>query len=268
MLRVIETLEKEHPCTIVPTFLGAHTIPPEYQSDPDGYVELVIGEMIPAVAQWYGTSVFQSQGTPLFIDVFCEDHAFNVEQSRRVLEAGQAAGMLAKIHTDQFHALGGTEMAVSIGAVSADHLDVTGQADIARLAGSSTICVPLPAVTVNFGQSAFAPARSMIDAGAALALATDFNPGSAPCPSLPLVMALSCRYQRLTPAEVLHAVTINAAWAVGLGQRVGSLEVGRQADLFILKAADYRHLAYFFGGSPVEAVIKGGEVVWPQPHRH
>jgi imidazolonepropionase len=158
-------------------------------------------------------------------------------------------------------------MAVSIGAVSADHLDVTGQADIDQLAGAATICVPLPAVTVNFGHSAFAPARSMIDAGAALALATDFNPGSAPCPSLPLVMALACRYQRLTPAEALHAVTINAAWAIGLGERVGSLEVGRQADLLILKAGDYRHLAYFFGGGPAEAVIKGGEVIWPQPQQ-
>jgi imidazolonepropionase len=261
MLRVIEQLDLSHPCTLVPTFLGAHTLPPEYKNDPDGYVDLVIDEMIPAVAGWYTQSHFPQQNRPLFIDVFCEDHAFDVDQSRRILQSGQAAGMGAKIHVDQFNALGGTQMAVEIGAVTADHLDVTSDDGLQALANSDTISVPLPAANFNLGHTHFANGRGLIDAGGALALATDLNPGSAPCYSMPLVMTIACRYLRLLPAEALLASTINAAYALGMAQHIGSIEVGKQADLLLLKEADYRHVAYFFGGNPVAKVMVKGQWV-------
>ena len=261
MLRVIERLDLTHPCTLIPTFLGAHTLPPEYKDDPAGYVELVIEGMIPVVAEWYTNSHFKTQNIPLFIDVFCEDHAFDVDQSRRILRAGQAAGMRAKIHVDQFNAFGGLQMAVEIGAISADHLDVTDAVGIQVLAESDTVSVPLPAANFNLGHTQFANGRDLIEAGAALALATDLNPGSAPCYSMPLVMAIANRYLRLLPAETLIAATINAAYAIGMADRVGSIEVGKVADILILKAADYRHLSYFLGGNPVKTVIKNGVVI-------
>jgi imidazolonepropionase len=177
------------------------------------------------------------------------------------LEAGLALGLPAKIHADEFKTLGGVALAVELGAVSADHLDVTPPAEVLALAASNTIGVVLPAVNFNLGSSHFADARAMIEAGVALALATDLNPGSAPGPSLPLVMALACRYQRLLPAEALNASTINAAFAIGLGNRLGSLEVGKQADLLIVDAPDYRHLAYQFGLNLVEQVVKRGQLV-------
>ena len=261
MLRVIEALDREHACTVVPTFLGAHTLPPEFKDDAAGYVELVIEEMMPAVAAWFAASHFGAQGTPLFIDVFCEEHAFDVAQSRRILAAGQARGLGAKLHVDQFNALGGTQMAVELGAISADHLDVSGTNEIDALAQSSTVAVPLPAANFNLGHTTFANGRALVDAGGALALATDLNPGSAPCYAMPLVMAIASRYLRLLPSETLVASTINAAHAVGLGERVGSIEVGKQADLLILKASDYRHLSYFLGGNPIAEIIKRGKLI-------
>ena len=261
MLRVIEQLDLAHPCTLVPTFLGAHTLPPEYKNNAEGYVQLVIGEMIPAVAEWYEQSHFAEQGTPLFIDVFCEDHAFDVAQSRRILAAGKAAGMGVKIHVDQFNAMGGVEMAVELGAISADHLDVTAEVGIAVLADSEVVAVPLPAANFNLGHTDFARGRQMVDAGAAVALATDLNPGSAPCYSMPLVMAIANRYLRLLPGESLNAATINAAHSIGMADRVGSLEVGKGADLLVLKTADYRHTTYFLGHNPVAMVMKNGQII-------
>jgi imidazolonepropionase len=261
MLRVMEELDRTHPCTLVPTFLGAHTVAPEYRNDPAGYVELVMDEMIPAAAAWYAASDFRRLGRPFFIDVFCEEHAFDVEQSRRILQAGIAAGMRAKLHVDQFNALGGVAMAIELGAISVDHLDVSGPVEIAALGHADTLAVPLPAANFNLGDTSFAPARELVDAGAALALATDLNPGSAPCYGMPTVMAIACRYLGLLPAEALLAGTINAAHAIGMAGEVGSLEAGKAADLLLLKEADYRHVAYFFGGNPVAAVVKRGVMV-------
>lgn len=261
LLRAIEALAGQHTIDIVPTFLGAHAIPPEYQGRADAYTDLVIDEMLPAAAAWYQASFFAARHIPLFNDVFCEQNAFNLDQSRRVLAAGLALGLPVKIHADEFTALGGVSLAVELGAVSVDHLDVTTPAERAVLAASETVGVVLPAVNFNLGSHHFADARALIDDGAALALSTDINPGSAPCPSLPLVMAIACRYQQLLPAEALNAVTRNAAYAVGLGDEVGSLEPGQQADLLIVAAPDYRHLAYQFGGNLVETVIKRGQVV-------
>jgi imidazolonepropionase len=260
MLQAIAALDAIHPADLVPTFLGAHAVPPAYAGRADEYVDLVTGEMLPHVVEWYRHSSFASRHVPLFCDVFCEANVFDQSQAKRVLEAGLSHGLPAKIHADEFETLGGVTLAVELGAVSADHLDVTPAAEIEALATSSTLGVVLPAVNFNLGSSHFADARAMVDGGVALALATDINPGSAPCPSMPLVMAIACRTQRLLPAEALNASTINAAHAIGLGDRVGSIEVGKQADLLIVNAPDYRHLAYQFGTNLVERVIKRGQL--------
>jgi imidazolonepropionase len=260
MLEAIEILDEAHPIDLIPTFLGAHAIPPGYEYMED-YEDEVINIQIPDAADWYKESTFAERGIPLFVDVFCEQNAFNLRASQRILKKGQLAGMLVKAHVDEFTSLGGVSMAVELGAVSVDHLDVTTPEEIALLAKSNTIGVVIPAVNFNLGSHHFADARAMIDAGVALALATDINPGSAPCPSMPLVMAIACRYQKLLPAEALNACTINAAYAIGMGDRVGSIEVGKQADILIVNAPDYRHLAYQFGGNLVEQVIKRGKIL-------
>jgi imidazolonepropionase len=261
MLEATASLDAAHPADLVPTFLGAHAVPSAYAGHTGEYVDVVINEMLPQVAEWYRQSSFASRRVPLFCDVFCEADVFDQDQSRRVLETGLSHGLPAKIHADEFKTLGGVALAVALGAVSADHLDVTPPAEIEALAASPTVGVVLPAVNFNLGSSHFADARAMIDAGVALALATDINPGSAPCPSMPLVMAIACRYQRLLPAEALNASTVNAAYAIGLGDRTGSIEVGKQADLLIVNAPDYRHLAYQFGANLVERVIKRGQLL-------
>lgn len=261
LLGVVEALDQAHAIDLVPTFMGAHAIPPEYRNRGDDYVALVVEQMTPAIAAWYRATHFAARGVPLFADVFCERNAFDVEQSRRVLAAAKSHGMRIKAHVDEFSAMGGVAMALGLDACSVDHLDVTGSEDMRRIAQSDTIAVIIPAVTVNLGGTHFADARGLIDAGAALALTTDINPGSAPCPSLPLVMAIACRYQHLAPAEALNAVTINAAHAIGLGQHAGSLEAGKQADVLIVDAPDYRHLAYQFGANLVRTVVKRGRVL-------
>lgn len=268
MLRAIEALDGSRPIDLAPTLLAAHAVPPEYQAAGAGsYVARVITETTPAAAEWFARSPFPARGIPMFVDVFCEQAAFDVPQSRRVLQAGIAAGLRAKAHVDEFTSLGGVGMALDLGAVSVDHLDVTGAADIARIAASSAVAVVIPAVNFNLGSVRFADARGLVDAGAAVALCTDLNPGSAPCPSLPLVMAIACRYQHLSPAEAMTACTINAAHAIGLGDRIGSIEPGKQADMLILAAPDYRHLAYQFGATLVETVVKAGRIYRPIPPR-
>jgi imidazolonepropionase len=268
MLRAIEALDALHPIDLLPTFLGAHAIPPAYKTHPDGYVDLVIDQMLPTAALWFQNSTFKTQNSKLktqnsklFCDVFCEANVFSLAQSRRVLTAGLAHGLRPKLHADEFISLGGVGLAVELGAVSVDHLEATPPADIDRLAASGTVGVVMPAVNFNLGSHEFAPARAMLDAGVALALATDLNPGSAPCPSMQFVMALAARYQRLLPAEALNAATINAAHALGLGERLGSLEVGKQADLLILTVPDYRQLVYQFGGNLVGQVVKRGRLM-------
>ena len=261
LLRTIEQLHETHPMALIPTFLGAHAVPPAYKGRTDAYVDLVVEEMIPAAAAWYAASPFAREKTPFFCDVFCEAGVFDVAQSRRVLEAGLSHGMAPKLHADEFENLGGVTLAVELGATSVDHLDVTPPEEVARLAASDTVGVVIPAVNFNLGSCHFADARGLIDAGVTLALATDINPGSAPTPSLPMVMAIATRYQKLLPAEALNASTINAAYAIGMGDRIGSLQRGKRADILILDTADYRHLAYEFGKNFVEVVIKDGKVV-------
>jgi imidazolonepropionase len=259
MLHAIARLDEMHPAELIPTFLGAHAIPPEYQERAEDFTQHVIDTLIPMAADWYRASHFAAKNTPFFIDVFCEQNAFSLDQSRHVLEAGVAHGMRVKAHVDEFMNLGGAKMAVDLGAVSIDHLDVTSATEVEHLAHSDTVSVIIPAVNFNLGSTHYADARGMIDAGAAVALATDFNPGSAPCPSMQMVMAIACRYQHLLPSEAFNASTINAAYAVGMGDKLGSIQIGKQADLLLINAPDYRHLAYQFGGNLVKQVIKQGK---------
>jgi imidazolonepropionase len=260
LLAAIETLAEHTPLDIVPTFLGAHATPPEFAGQSDAYIDLICTEMLPAVRAWWEGARFATSGVPLFNDVFCEAGVFDRAQTARVLAAGARLGLRPKLHADEFVTLGGVGLAVALHAISADHLDVTPPEDVAALAAADTVAVLLPGVNFHLGSRHFADARALIDAGAAVALATDFNPGSAPILALPLVMALACRYQRLTPAEAINAVTLNAAHAIGLGDRLGSLEAGKQADVLIVNAPDYRHLVYWLGANLVEGVVKRGEM--------
>ena len=261
LLAAIEQLAATAPQDIVPTLLAAHAVPPEFAGDPDGYVDLVCTEMLPAAHAWWRASRFAETDAPFCNDVFCEQGVFDVAQARRVLETGARLGLRPKIHADEFVALGGTRLGAELAAISVDHLDVTPPDEIALLAASPTIAVLLPGVNFHLGSRHFADARAWIEAGAAIALASDFNPGSAPLLSLPLAMAIACRYQRLTPAEALNAVTINAAHAIGLGHRLGSLEAGKQADVLILDVPDYRQLVYWLGVNPVVGVVKQGRLL-------
>ncbi|GAB4575090.1 MAG: imidazolonepropionase [Anaerolineae bacterium] len=257
MLNAIATLEARHPIRVVPTFLGAHAIPPEYADNPDGYVDLVINEMLPAVAEW------KSQHWPgnLFCDVFCEQGAFSLAQTRRILEAARHYSLLLKIHVDEFEPLGGTRLGVELGAVSVDHLDVTPDDEIALLGQSKTIGVSLPTTPFGLGASHYPPVQKLLDAGAAIALATDCNPGPAWTENMQFVLALATRYHRMPPAQALVACTLNAAHALALGTQVGSLTPGYAADLVIWQTGDYRELGYHFGVNLVEQVIIGGQTV-------
>jgi imidazolonepropionase len=261
-LEALAELQGSHPIDLVPTFLGAHAVPPEYRDHTDAYVELIIEEMLPAICLRWGQlrSTFDA-GWPLFCDVFCEDGAFDLAQSRRILEAARARGLGLKMHVDEFAPLGGTPLAVELGAVSVDHIVSTPSQHLAMLAGSETVGVALPGTPFGLAQREYTPARELIAQGGALALATDLNPGTCWCESMQFIVALACRYLRLLPAEALTAATINAAYAIGLGERVGSLEPGKLADLLVLDTDDYRALGYRFGTNLVRTVIKRGEVV-------
>jgi imidazolonepropionase len=193
-----------------------------------------------------------------FVDVFCETGAFDLDQSRRILSAARKLGFPVKIHADEFDNLGGASLAAQLGAVSADHLVATSPGDIAALAASDTVCVALPCTPFGLAEQHYTPARAILDAGGLLAIATDLNPGTAWCESMQFALALACRYMRLTPAQAIAAATINAAAAIGRADRIGSLSVGKQADLLILKVSDYRQLGYRFGTNLVDAVVKKG----------
>lgn len=262
MLRVIEELDKTHAIDIVPTVLAAHAVPPEFKGNTDGYVDLICEEMLPQAWDWYAGSHFAAYGIPFFADVFCEKNAFDREQADRILWQADLLGYRAKAHVDQFTNLGGSRLGVEAGATSIDHLDMISDGEIEALAKSETVGVVIPTENFNAGKTQFAPARKLIDSGCAVALSTDYNPGSAPCPSQPMAMAIACRYQKLLPAEALNAATINAAFGIGLGGSYGSIEIGKSADLVLLDMMDYRQIAYEFGGNAVIKTIKGGTVVY------
>jgi imidazolonepropionase len=260
MLEAILRLDDEHPVELTPTFLGAHAIPAEYSDHPEDYTDLICDEMLPTLASWWEKKAAER---PLpFVDVFCETGAFNLEQSRRILERAKKLGFRLKIHVDEFDGLGGTGLAVELGAISADHLVHTPTEDIEALGSSQTVAVSLPCTPFGLAESDYTPAKAILEAGGILALATDLNPGTAWCESMQFSIALACRYMRLTPAQAIAAATINAATAIARSDRVGSLEPGKQADVLIVEAPDYRHLGYRFGINLVMTVIKRGKIVF------
>ena len=261
MLAAILALDSEGPLDLVPTFLGAHAIPAEYKGNPDGYTDLVCNEMLPALKDWWPAQ-FTNSTIPQypFVDVFCETGAFSLEQSHRILSKAQALGFPLKIHADEFDNLGGASLAAELDAASADHLVVTSSADIAALGASSTVAVSLPCTPFGLAESQYTPAQELLDANAILAIATDINPGTAWNESMQFAIALACRSMKLTPAQAIVAATLNAAAAIGRSDKAGSVEPGKQADLLILDAPDYRHLGYRFGTNLVHTVIKKGHI--------
>ena len=250
-LQVIRELDDRHPMDLVATFMGAHLVPAEYKNDREAYVRLVCEEMMPAVRE---------QGIAKFCDVFCEADTFTVEESRRILEAGLKYGLRPKIHADEIEAIGGSCLAGEIGAISAEHLIVCPPEGIDALAKGGVIACLLPATSFNLG-AVFAPARDMVKAGVPVAMATDFNPGSCPCLNMQFVINLGCLKYKLTPEEVLTAVTLNGAAAIGMADRVGSVETGKQGDLVIWDAPDLDYICYRVGSNLAGTVIKKGAVV-------
>lgn len=250
-LRVYRRLNEELPARIISTFLGAHTIPPEYKSERENYIEILIQEMIPAVAE---------EGLARFCDIFIEESAFTVKEARRILKAGKDAGLRPKIHADQLTSCGGAELAAEVGAVSADHLEQVSENGIQMLANSGVIGVNLPIASLYTGQP-YLNCRKLVNQGVRVAIATDFNPGSAPSHDLELAMMLTCNHGRLTPAECLKGVTIHAASAVDSQDEIGSLETGKKADFVLIESEDVNFWLYHYNGSDIKAVYIDGKCV-------
>ncbi|MCM3538201.1 imidazolonepropionase [Priestia endophytica] len=247
-LRVMKELQQKHVIDLVPTFMGAHAVPPEFKGKEDEFVDYLIDKMLPIVAE---------ENLAEFNDVFCEKGVFTPEQSKRILEAGKEYGLVPKIHADEIEPYGGAELAAKVGAVSAEHLLKASDEGIHAMAKAGTIACLLPA-TALYLREEVAAGRKMIDAGVPVAISTDCNPGSSPTTSMPLVMNLACILMRLTPAEALTAATYNAACAINRQEQVGSLEVGKQADIVLWDVKNYQELQYLFGVNHVKAVWKKG----------
>ncbi|GBC59858.1 imidazolonepropionase [Desulfonema ishimotonii] len=249
MLRVIARVGRETPSDVVPTFLGAHAVPEAFRDNPDAFADLVIEEMLPAVS---------AQGIARFCDVFCEEGVFSVAQTRRILAAALKSGLGIKLHADEVHDLGGAGLAAELKAISADHLLAAGDAHIAAMAAAGVVANLLPGTAYSL-RKPFARARKMIESGLPVALATDCNPGSSYTESMPFIFGLAVMNMEMTPSEALTAATLNAAYAVGMAGKTGSLDVGKQADFLLLDGESPAILAYHAGVSPVSAVYKHGE---------
>ena len=252
-LSVIDKLNSTHPIDIVPTFMGAHAFPNEYKDDHLGYVELICKEMIPAVSE---------QGIAKFNDVFCEKDYFSINESRQILECGIKYGLKPRMHADEFVDSGAAELAGEIGAFSADHLMAVSEEGIKALADNNVIATLLPGTTFFLGKSNYAPARKLIDAGITIALATDYNPGSSHIQSMPFIISLACLFLGLTVEEAFAAATYNAAQTLGLHNEVGSIELGKKADLIIWDLDSLLDIPYYISNHPIQKVLKNGEVVF------
>jgi imidazolonepropionase len=256
LLRVIREVAARTSLELVPTFLGAHGIPPEFDGNPGSYAELVINEMLPRVS---------GEGLADFCDIFCERGYFDVETSRHVLTAAKQHGLKLRMHVDQLTDLGGAALAAELGAVTADHLEQTEGNGIAALKRANVQPVLLPGSVYALGKTRYPRARDMIDAGLPVILATDFNPGSSPTPSIPMVLSLAATQMKMTPAECVTAATINAACSLGRADAIGSLEAPKLANFAVFDCEDYRELAYYFGMPQTHSVFIRGERVWPTP---
>jgi imidazolonepropionase len=252
ILKVLGELQREQPLDILPTFLGAHVVPPEFRKRPNAWVDLLVRRLIPNVA---------AAGLAEFCDVFCDSGAFTVEQARKVLKAGSASGLVPRIHAEQLARTGAARLAIELNAASADHLEKVNSSDIRALAHSNVACTLLPGCCFHLGLARFAPARKLIDAGAIVALATDFNPGTSPTVSMPMILSLACAQMRMSPAEAIAAATINPAYSLRLHDRMGSLDVGKYADLAAFDVADYREIPYYFGVNLCGWTMKRGVVI-------
>lgn len=252
MLEVIERLGKDCKADLAPTFLGAHEVPDEYRDNREAYVQLLIDEMIPQVAERHLAQ---------FCDVFCEKGVFDADESGRILRRGKEFGLRPKIHADELSSCGGAELAGEIEAISAGHLNYASDKGLAAMREAGTAAVLLPGASLFLGKTEPPSVRKMIDLGLPIALATDFNPGSSPIYAMPIILSLACVLFKLTPAEAITASTLNAAYAIGRGERAGSIQVGKDADLLILNVRDYREIPYWFGSNPVETVIKRGQII-------
>jgi imidazolonepropionase len=251
-------LSVEQPLDIVSTFLGAHAVPAEYRGKAGGaekYIALLLEKLIPEVAK---------EKLAEFCDVFCDRGAFTREQAKRILEQGKKYRMLPRLHAEQLTRTGATQLAVQLGAASCDHLEHVNRADMRALAKSKTVATLLPGCDFHLGLERYAPARQLIEAGAVVALATDYNPGTSPTVSMPMILSLACTQLRMTPAETITAATINGAYALRREKRIGSLEVGKQADLAVFDVADYREIPYYFGMNTCWATMKQGKVIQRQ----
>jgi imidazolonepropionase len=255
MLRVIDRAAKNNPADVVATFLGAHAVPEEYRNDPSAYVDLLINEMLPVVKQ---------QEIARFCDVFCEKGVFPVADSRRLLLAAKAMGLKSKLHADEVYDLGGAGLAAELGACSADHLLAASEKNIVAMASAGVVAILLPATAYSLRKS-YARARLMIEKQLPVALATDCNPGSSLTESMPFVIGLAVLNMLMSPAEALTGATLNAAYGIGMAERVGSLDRGKQADFLLLDGETPAILAYHVGVSPVAAVYKNGRQVFPAP---
>jgi imidazolonepropionase len=256
ILGLHQELKREQPLEIVSTFLGAHVVPAEYRGTPDGpqrYVALLINRLIPEVAE---------RKLAEFCDVFCYRGAFSRGQSEQVLEAGRRHGLQPRLHAEQLTRTGATQLAVQLGAASCDHLEQVNQADIRALANSKTVATLLPGCDFHLGLRHYAPARDLIEAEAIVALATDYNPGTSPTLSMPMILSLACTQLRMTPAESVAAATINAAYALRREKEIGSLDVGKVADIGVFEVEDYREIPYYFGVNKCWMTIKRGEIVF------
>ena len=252
MLRVIARLNAEGPARIVPTLLAAHTVPPEFKEHRDDYVRMICDELIPEVAQ---------SGLAQFCDAFCDDHAFTVDEVRTVLTAAKRQGLGLRIHAEQFRPGTGADLAAELGAATADHLETVTEETLRHLRRAGVQPVLLPCSVFALGRTQYPPARKIVELGLAIVLATDFNPGSSPVPSMPFMLSLACVQMGLLPAEALTAATINAAASLGLAEQTGSLEPGKQADFLIHEFRDYREIAYFIAAPARPRIfIAGSEV--------
>lgn len=251
LMEIIAELSREHYADVVPTFLGAHAIPPEYTGAPEGYVSVVVERMIPYIAKRHLAT---------FCDIFCESGYFTLDQSRRILSAAQRHGLKLKVHADELAASGGSLLAADLKAVSADHLEHIDASAIEKLKTAGCVAVLLPGVSFSL-HHAYAPARNLIDAGVPVAIATDFNPGSCMSYSMPLMMTIACTQMGMSPEEAITASTLNAAAALSLSDRIGSIEVGKQADIILCDIPNYLHIAYHFGRNHVAKVVKKGTVL-------
>ncbi|MCK4339365.1 MAG: imidazolonepropionase, partial [Candidatus Cloacimonetes bacterium] len=252
MLEAISELNEISEMDIIPTFLGAHEFPEEYKDTPEKYIKILIEEMLPEV--W-------NRKLAKYCDIFCEEHVFNIEQSRKILLEAKKVGFKIRMHADELEPIGGAELSAEIGAISADHLVAISDIGITKMKEANVMPILLPGTTFSLGLKKYAPARKMIEAGLPIALATDFNPGSCHCDSMQTLISIACIEMRLLPSEAIVASTINAAYSLELGDKIGSIEVGKQADILIMDIPSYKYLPYHLGSNCVDKVIKKGKLI-------